>query len=103
MVRAGVMMAAPLIPRERDLSRLRPHLHEAYLDAERRRRPVPELTARQRQLLELLAAGYTNPQAARRLGLSEGTVRKHLENVYRRLGVTNRTAALARAESQLSG
>ena len=48
-------------------------------------------------LLDLLAAGHTNAQIARRLGLSEGTVRTHLENVYRRLHVTNRTAAVSRA------
>jgi pimeloyl-ACP methyl ester carboxylesterase len=36
---------------------LRPHLHQAYLDAERRRHPVPRLTPRQQDLLRLLAAG----------------------------------------------
>ena len=70
---------------ERDravLTLLRPHLHQAYLDAERRRHPVPRLTPRQRDLLRLLAAGHTNTQIARRLGISEGTVRTHLENIY---------------------
>ena len=76
---------------------LRPHLHQAYLDAERRRHPVPRLTARQNDLLRLLAAGHTNAQIARRLGISEGTVRKHLENIYDRLGVSSRTAAVTRA------
>jgi len=79
------------------LTLLRPHLHQAYLDAERRRHPVPELTARHWQLLDLLAAGHTNAQIARRLGLSEGTVRTHLENIYRRLQVSSRTAAVTRA------
>jgi DNA-binding CsgD family transcriptional regulator len=79
------------------LTLLRPHLHQAYLDAERRRHPVPELTARHWQLLDLLAAGHTNAQIARRLGLSEGTVRTHLENIYRRLQVSSRTAAITRA------
>jgi DNA-binding CsgD family transcriptional regulator len=55
------------------------------------------LTARQRQLLDLLADGHTNAQIARRLGIAEGTVRKHLENIYRRLGVSSRTAAVTRA------
>lgn len=85
---------------ERDralLTLLRPHLYEAYLDAERRRRPTPELTPRQWQLLHLLAAGHTNFQIARRLGVSEGTVRKHLENIYRRLDASNRMAAVRRA------
>jgi DNA-binding CsgD family transcriptional regulator len=76
---------------------LRPHLHQAYLDAERRRRPVPTLTARHRDLLRLLAAGHTNAQIARRLGISEGTVRTHLENLYGRLNVSSRTAAVTRA------
>jgi DNA-binding CsgD family transcriptional regulator len=79
------------------LTLLRPHLHQAYLDAERRRHPVPELTARHWQLIDLLAAGHTNAQIARRLGLSEGTVRTHLENMYRRLQVSSRTAAVTRA------
>ena len=73
---------------------LRPHLHQAYLDAERRRHPVPQLTPRQQDLLHLVAAGHTNAQIARRLGLSEGTVRTHLENIYTRLNVSSRTAAV---------
>ena len=79
------------------LTLLRPHLHYAHLDAERRRHPLPELTARHWQLLALLAAGHTNAQIARRLGVSEGTVRVHLENIYSRLQVSNRTAAVTRA------
>lgn len=85
---------------ERDralLTLLRPHLHQAYLDAERRRHPVPGLTPRQKDLLRLLAAGHTNTQIARRLGISEGTVRTHLENLYARLQVSGRTAAVTRA------
>ena len=76
---------------------LRPHLHQAYLDAERRRHPIPQLTPRQKDLLRLVAAGHTNAQIARRLGLSEGTVRTHLENIYGRLQVSSRTAAVTRA------
>jgi DNA-binding CsgD family transcriptional regulator len=76
---------------------LRPHLHQAFLDAERRRHPVPRLTPRQKDLLRLLAAGHTNAQIARHLGISEGTVRTHLENVYERLNVSSRTAAVIRA------
>jgi len=76
---------------------LRPHLHQAYLDVERRRHPVPQLTPRQNDLLRLVATGHTNTQIARRLGISEGTVRTHLENIYERLGVSGRTAAVVRA------
>ena len=85
---------------ERDralLTLLRPHLHQAYLDAERRRHPVPQLTPRHWDLLKLVAAGRTNAQIARRLGISEGTVGTHLENIYTRLNVSSRTAAVTRA------
>jgi len=79
------------------LTLLRPHLYQAYLEAERRRHPVPRLTPRQKDLLRLVAAGHTNTQIARRLGITEGTVRTHLENIYERLHVSSRTAAVARA------
>jgi DNA-binding CsgD family transcriptional regulator len=85
---------------ERDramLTLLRPHLHQAFLDAERRRHPVPRLTSRQNDLLRLVAAGHTNTQIARRLGISESTVRTHLENVYEKLHVSSRAAAVTRA------
>jgi len=85
---------------ERDralLALLRPRLQEAYAEAELRRRGVPPLTPRQWDLLRLIAAGYTNAQIGRRLGVSEGTVRKHLENIYDRLQVSSRTAAVTRA------
>ena len=76
------------------LTLLRPHLHQAYLDAERRRHPLPRLTPRQKELLHLVAAGHTNTQIARRLGISEGTVRIHLENIYKKLHVSSRIAAV---------
>src|SRR5262245_49135525 len=85
---------------ERDravLTLLGPHLERAYQAAERRRHPVPRLTPRQQDLLRLVAAGHTNTQIARRLGISEGTVRTHLENIYERLHVSSRAAAVARA------
>jgi DNA-binding CsgD family transcriptional regulator len=84
--------------RDRDLlSLLRPHLHQAYLDAEHRRRPAPPLTLRHWELLRLVAAGHTNAQIGRRLGVTEKTVGKHLENIYARLQVSSRTAAVIRA------
>jgi DNA-binding CsgD family transcriptional regulator len=76
---------------------LRPHMHQAFLDVERRRHPVPRLTPRQNDLLRLLAAGHTNTQIARRLGISESTVRTHLEHIYDKLGVSSRAAAVTRA------
>jgi DNA-binding CsgD family transcriptional regulator len=81
--------------RDRSLATLlRPHIYEAYREQQRRRRPRPQLTKRQEQLLRMVAAGYTNAQISRRLSISEATVRKHLENVFERLQVTSRTAAV---------
>jgi DNA-binding CsgD family transcriptional regulator len=89
--------------RDRDLlALLRPHLHQTYLDAERRRHGVPRLTRRHWELLRLVAAGHTNSQIARRLGVSEGTVRIHLQNIYARLHVSSRTAAVTRAFPDLT-
>lgn len=91
---------------ERDravLTVLGPHLDEAYLDAERRRHPVPRLTPRQENLLHLVAAGHTNTQIARRLGISQATVRTHLENIYGKLDVSSRTAAVTRAFPDSNG
>ena len=79
------------------LALLRPHLRQAWFDVERRRRGEPQLTRRHRELLRLVAAGHTNGQIARRLGISERTVRTHLENIYNRLQVSSRTAAITRA------
>ncbi len=45
-------------------------------------------------MLDLVRDGYTNHQIGRRLNLSEGTVRTHLNHVYERLGVASRTAAV---------
>lgn len=76
---------------------LRPHLHAVYQDRQRRLSGVPKLTSRQWELLQLVAAGLSNAAIAHQLNLSYGTVRKHLENIYARLGVSSRTAAVARA------
>ncbi len=54
------------------------------------------LTPRQRQVLAALADGCTNVQIARRLGIAESTVKKHLEHIYDTLDVDNRVAAVAR-------
>ena len=53
------------------------------------------LTPRQIEVaMELAATGATNAQLARRLGISEGTVKKHLETVFAVLGVESRAAAI---------
>jgi DNA-binding CsgD family transcriptional regulator len=54
------------------------------------------LTAREQQILSWVARGKTNPEIAEILWITPSTVRKHLENVYAKLGVRTRTAAAAR-------
>jgi DNA-binding CsgD family transcriptional regulator len=53
------------------------------------------LTAREREVLAWVARGKTNAEVAQLLWLAPSTVRKHLENVYAKLGVSTRTAAVA--------
>lgn len=55
------------------------------------------LTARERQVLGLIAAGCSNRDAARALGISEHTVRAHLRSISQKLGVQNRLQAVALA------
>ncbi|HEU0025241.1 MAG TPA: response regulator transcription factor [Thermoleophilaceae bacterium] len=52
-----------------------------------------ELTAREREILTLVADGLTNARIARQLWVTEQTVKFHLSNTYRKLGVANRTEA----------
>lgn len=59
--------------------------------------PFPELTEREREILDLVARGLTNPAIAARLVLSEKTVRNHVSNVFTKLHVADRSAAVARA------
>jgi DNA-binding CsgD family transcriptional regulator len=56
-----------------------------------------DLTDREFAVLELAAQGRTNSSIARALGVSPRTIAKHLEHVYRKLGVTSRAAAVYRA------
>jgi DNA-binding CsgD family transcriptional regulator len=91
---------------ERDravLDELRPHLEQFGRRASRRRtyrrtsEAAARLTAREREVVELVAEGMTNAEVARALWLSPGTVRKHLENAYEKLEVHTGTAAVAAA------
>jgi DNA-binding NarL/FixJ family response regulator len=61
------------------------------------RSPQPALSAREVELLELLATGMGNRAIARQLFISEATVKTHLVHIYAKLGVENRTAAIAEA------
>jgi DNA-binding CsgD family transcriptional regulator len=86
---------------ERDrlmLDLLQPHLGRIYAGHVQRCRGVAgaRLTARETEVLELVADGKTNGEIANALWLSPGTVRKHLENVFAKLGVHTRTAAATR-------
>ncbi|MGC5583612.1 helix-turn-helix transcriptional regulator [Ornithinimicrobium sp. W1665] len=81
------------------LPHLRPLLEATLATEVGGQRPVRQervpLTARQREIMHLVAAGMSNRQVGRQLGLSENTVRKHLENAYVRLGAQSRTEAVA--------
>jgi DNA-binding NarL/FixJ family response regulator len=60
--------------------------------------PAGELTARQMDVVRLLAQGLSNKAIARELGVSEGTVKVHLLAVFRLLDVRNRTSAVLEAQ-----
>jgi DNA-binding CsgD family transcriptional regulator len=78
--------------RERDVVLLlAPHLSDVY----RRIRLLRRITGREREILELVAGGFTNREVARQLDISPGTVRAHLEHVFSKLNVGTRTAAVA--------
>jgi DNA-binding CsgD family transcriptional regulator len=91
--RRGVRTAEPLRVAAGDRALVVELVDGALLLEERRR--MPRLTAREREILELVAEGRTNAEIAERLWVSRGTVRKHLDNVYAKLGVHTRTAAAA--------
>ena len=77
------------------LTLLRPHLHEIYLDAERRRNGTPKLTAREWEILQLAGEGLSNSAIGAQLVISPATVRKHMEHIFDTLGVHTRTEAAA--------
>jgi DNA-binding CsgD family transcriptional regulator len=77
------------------LQLLRPHLHEVYLDAERRRHGIPYLSRRELEVLRLASQGYSNADVARILFISPATVAKHMEHIFDRTGVRTRSAAAA--------
>jgi DNA-binding CsgD family transcriptional regulator len=68
---------------------------DALRAAARRPPPLPELSAREREVLELVAGGATNREVAERLVLSEHTVHRHVANILRKLDLPSRTAAAA--------
>lgn len=56
--------------------------------------PLKPLSDREREILQLIAKGISNSEAARMLNLSKATIRTHLEHIYRKLEVTNRVEAV---------
>jgi two-component system, NarL family, nitrate/nitrite response regulator NarL len=63
-------------------------------------RTGPVLSAREREVLELVATGLSSPEVARLLNLSTTTVKTHLQRLYEKLGVGDRAAAVAEAMRQ---
>lgn len=61
------------------------------------------LTARETTLLELVAGGLTNRQIARRLQISEKTVKNHLSAIFPKIGATHRTQAAVYAVGRARG
>ena len=82
---------------------LREVVHGSVVHAPRPRRAAPgelphPLTSRELEVLRLVAEGHTNGRVAGALQVSEQTVKFHLCNIYRKLGVGNRTEATWRAQ-----
>jgi LuxR family maltose regulon positive regulatory protein len=60
---------------------------------------VEPVSERELEILRLIAAGQSNKEIARTLIIAIGTVKKHLNNIYTKLGVRSRTQALAKARA----
>lgn len=97
-VRVSVERVTPsFTARDQVLFRLLvPLLQELIVELDHRRE-LEVLSPSELRVLALVAGGASNSEVSARLSLSVATVRKHLEHVYRKLGVCNRTAAVARA------
>jgi DNA-binding CsgD family transcriptional regulator len=70
--------------------------HTLLLDEE-----IATLTPREREIVDRLAEGCSNDEIAERLTIAPTTVRKHLENIYAKLGVNTRTAAIAATRPEI--
>ena len=86
-------------------SPLDPKAARVLLDARREGQPAAaaaaKLTAREREVLDLVGKGLANKQIARRLGIAERTVKAHLTSVFQSIGVTDRTQAALWAQKHL--
>ena len=90
-VRAAARGEAPIDPRAA----------VSLLPGRRAPDPATVLSAREREVLQLTTKGMANKQIARALGISEQTVKVHLGNVFRRIGVADRTSAALWAREHL--
>ena len=72
-------------------------LAEELSSAGSRDRKAETLTARELEVLQLLAFGHTNKDIAEQLFISPDTVKTHLEHIFEKLGISDRTAAVAEA------
>jgi DNA-binding NarL/FixJ family response regulator len=82
-------------------SPLDPRAARVLVDARRAQAPGRTLTPREEEVLRLLASGMANKQIARRLGITERTVKAHLTSVFQQLNVTDRTQAALWAREHL--
>ena len=82
-------------------SPLDPKAAQALVAARAEHGADAELTPREHEVLELLADGLPNKLIARRLEISEKTVKAHLTNIFQRIGVTDRTQAALWAQRNL--
>ena len=82
-------------------SPLHPKVARQLLTARQAAPATVDLTPRKREVLGLVREGLANKQVARRLGISERTVKAHLTSVFQRIGVTDRTQAALWAERHL--
>jgi DNA-binding NarL/FixJ family response regulator len=87
-----------ILAASRGESPLAPKAARAVVDSRTDAIAPAELTDRERDVLVLLASGMANKQIARRLAISEKTVKTHLTNVFQRIGVRDRTQAALWAE-----
>jgi len=60
-------------------------------------RPVPTITEREKEVLQWIAKGATNPEIGQHLHISSGTVRVHVHGILRKLGAVDRTQAVVLA------
>lgn len=82
-----------IVAASRGESPLAPRAAAEVLAAWATREPDDDLSEREREILVLVASGLANKQIARRLGISEKTVKGHLTNIFQALGVSDRTQA----------